>query len=70
MTLRWVVFFLVMAVINEIVWRNFSEAAWVNFKVFGILPLTHCFRDGPNRPDQAPRSPRGRLSRQHLPIKN
>ena len=32
-----------MAVLNEIVWRNFSEAAWVNFKVFGILPLTFLF---------------------------
>lgn len=43
MTLRWVMFFLVMAVLNEVVWRNFSEAAWVNFKVFGILPLTIVF---------------------------
>lgn len=43
MTLRWVGFFLVMAALNEIVWRNFSEAAWVNFKVFGILPLTIVF---------------------------
>ena len=43
MTVRWVVFFLAMAVVNEIVWRNFSEAAWVNFKVFGILPLTIVF---------------------------
>ena len=43
MTVRWVAFFLVMAVLNEIVWRNFSESAWVNFKVFGILPLTLLF---------------------------
>lgn len=43
MTVRWVIFFLVMAVLNEIVWRSFSEAAWVNFKVFGILPLTFVF---------------------------
>lgn len=43
MTLRWVVFFLAMAVVNEVVWRNLSEAAWVNFKVFGILPLTLIF---------------------------
>jgi intracellular septation protein len=43
MTLRWMVFFLVMAALNEIVWRNFSEANWVNFKVFGILPLTIVF---------------------------
>jgi intracellular septation protein len=43
MTVRWLGFFLAMAVTNEIVWRNFSEAAWVNFKVFGILPLTFVF---------------------------
>ena len=43
LTVRWMVFFVVMAVVNEIVWRNFSEGAWVNFKVFGILPLTLIF---------------------------
>jgi len=43
LTLRWMLFFVVMAVLNEIVWRNFSEATWVNFKVFGILPLTLVF---------------------------
>ena len=43
LTLRWMAFFVVMAVLNEIVWRNFSEGAWVNFKVFGILPLTLIF---------------------------
>ena len=37
---RWAAFFLVLAVVNEVVWRNFSESAWVNFKVLGILPLT------------------------------
>jgi intracellular septation protein len=43
LTLRWMVFFVMMAVLNEIVWRNFSEGTWVNFKVFGILPLTLIF---------------------------
>jgi intracellular septation protein len=43
LTIRWMVFFLAMAAVNEIVWRNFSEQAWVNFKVFGILPLTMIF---------------------------
>jgi intracellular septation protein len=43
LTVRWMLFFLAMAVVNEIVWRNFSESAWVNFKVFGILPLTLIF---------------------------
>ena len=33
----------VLAVLNEIVWRNFSTDAWVNFKVFGIMPLTLLF---------------------------
>lgn len=40
LSLRWAFFFLGMAVLNEIVWRNFSEATWASFKVFGILPLT------------------------------
>jgi len=43
LTLRWGVFFLVLAVLNEIIWRNFSTDAWVNFKVFGFLPLTMIF---------------------------
>lgn len=40
LTVRWAFFFLAMAALNEIVWRNFSEATWASFKVFGILPLT------------------------------
>jgi intracellular septation protein len=32
-----------MAVVNEIVWRNFSTDAWVSFKAFGFLPLTFLF---------------------------
>ncbi len=43
LTLRWGVFFLVMAVVNEAVWRNFSEESWVAFKTFGFLPLTLIF---------------------------
>ncbi|MEO8668012.1 MAG: septation protein A [Bauldia sp.] len=43
LTFRWGIFFLVLAVLNEIVWRNFSTDAWVNFKVFGIMPLTFVF---------------------------
>ena len=43
LTLRWAVFFVVLAVINEIVWRNFSTDTWVSFKVFGIMPLTLVF---------------------------
>jgi intracellular septation protein len=43
LTLRWGVFFLALAVLNEIVWRNFSTDTWVNLKVFGFLPLTLVF---------------------------
>ncbi|MFG1422403.1 septation protein A [Roseixanthobacter liquoris] len=43
LTLRWGLFFLVMAVLNEVVWRNFSTDTWVNFKTFGYLPLTFLF---------------------------
>ncbi len=43
LTLRWALFFIVLAVLNEIVWRNFSTDTWVSFKVFGIMPLTLVF---------------------------
>lgn len=43
LTIRWGVFFLALAVLNEIVWRNFDTSTWVNFKVFGLLPITLVF---------------------------
>ena len=43
LTRRWIFFFLFLAALNEFIWRNFSTDAWVNFKVFGILPLTFIF---------------------------
>ena len=43
LTIRWIAFFLVLAALNELVWRTQSEAIWVNFKLFGILPLTFAF---------------------------
>jgi intracellular septation protein len=43
LTLRWGLFFLLMAVVNEIVWRSVSTDAWVAFKTFGFLPLTIVF---------------------------
>lgn len=43
LTLRWGIFFLAMAVLNEAVWRNFSEETWVAFKTFGFLPVTILF---------------------------
>ncbi len=39
----WGIFFLCLAVVNEIVWRNFSTDTWVDFKVFGIMPITIIF---------------------------
>jgi intracellular septation protein len=43
LTLRWALFFLFLAVLNEIVWRFFSTDFWVAFKVFGVFPLTLIF---------------------------
>jgi intracellular septation protein len=43
LTVRWGVFFFALAGLNEIVWRTLSTDAWVNFKVFAILPLTLLF---------------------------
>ena len=43
LSIRWGVFFLALAVLNEIVWRNTSTDTWVNFKVFGLLPITLVF---------------------------
>ena len=40
---RWVFFFFSLAILNELVWRTQSEEFWVNFKVWGILPLTFIF---------------------------
>ena len=40
LTLRWIGFFIALAILNEIVWRTQSTDVWVNFKVFGILPIT------------------------------
>ena len=40
---RWALFFLSLAILNEIVWRTQSEEFWVNFKVWGMLPITFIF---------------------------
>ena len=40
---RWVYFFFGLAILNEIVWRTQSEEFWVNFKVWGLLPITLIF---------------------------
>lgn len=43
LTVRWGLFFVAMAILNEIVWRSVSTDTWVTFKTFGILPLTILF---------------------------
>ena len=40
---RWIGFFIFVAILNEIVWRTQSEAFWVNFKVWGLLPISFLF---------------------------
>ena len=40
---RWIIFFLSLAMLNEFVWRTQSEEFWVNFKVWGLLPITFIF---------------------------
>ena len=43
LTRRWAVFFVCLAALNEFVWRTQSTDIWVNFKVFGFVPLTFLF---------------------------
>ena len=43
LTLRWGLFFLFLAVLNEVVWRNFTTDQWVAFKVWGTMPITLAF---------------------------
>ncbi len=43
LTWRWSFFFLAVAAVNEIIWRNFSTEVWVDFKVWGIVPLFFVF---------------------------
>jgi intracellular septation protein len=66
LTIRWALFFAVMAVVNELVWRNVSTDAWVSFKAFGFLPLTFLFaiaqvplmqRHGQEAPEQGKDAP-------------
>ena len=43
LTYRWAGFFIFLALANEVVWRAMSTDAWVNFKVFAVMPLTLIF---------------------------
>ena len=40
---RWMYFFFGLALLNELIWRTQSEEFWVNFKVWGLLPITFIF---------------------------
>ena len=40
---RWIIFFIFVAILNEVVWRTQSEVFWVNFKVWGLLPISLLF---------------------------
>ena len=43
LTWRWALFFLALAVLNELIWRTQTTDLWVAFKTFGIMPLTILF---------------------------
>ena len=43
LSMRWGIFFMAMAVLNELLWRNLSTDTWVNFKVFGFFPIILVF---------------------------
>ncbi|MEM6846848.1 MAG: septation protein A [Pseudomonadota bacterium] len=73
LTLRWGVFFVFLAVLNEVIWRGFSTDFWVSFKVFGVMPITIVFalsqlplmqrhaigeEDGDEKDDDAPNAVR------------
>ena len=43
LNLRWIFFFFFLAILNEFIWRTQSEEFWVNFKVWGMMPITIIF---------------------------
>ena len=43
LSLRWAIFFIALAILNEVVWRNFPTDFWVKFKVFGMMPISIIF---------------------------
>jgi intracellular septation protein len=43
LTWRWALFFVFLAVLNELVWRTQTTEFWVSFKLFGVIPLTLLF---------------------------
>jgi intracellular septation protein len=63
LTVRWIWFFVAMAIVNEIVWRTQTTDFWVAFKTFGFVPITFVFAMAQMpilqkytvQPDEAPR---------------
>ena len=43
LSFRWMILFFVLAGVNELVWRNFDETTWVNYKLFGATGITLLF---------------------------
>lgn len=43
LTIRWGLFFFLLAILNEFIWRTQTTEFWVAFKVWGIMPLTLVF---------------------------
>ena len=43
LTRNWAIFFAVMAVANELVWRNSSTDFWIGYKLWGAIPATLLF---------------------------
>ena len=43
LTRRWIIFFLILAFLNEVIWRTQTTEFWIQFKLFGIMPLTLAF---------------------------
>lgn len=40
LTYRWIAFFVFLAILNEVIWRNFSTDFWVGFKLWGVVPIS------------------------------
>jgi intracellular septation protein len=43
LTYRWIGFFVFLAILNEVIWRNFSTDFWVGFKLWGVVPISLLF---------------------------
>jgi intracellular septation protein len=43
LTYRWIAFFVFLAILNEVIWRNFSTDFWVGFKLWGVVPISMAF---------------------------